>query len=84
MSGTIPEMVRLHLTFPQHLIDEPVLWRFSQELDVPFSIARANVDASAAWVILELECDEEQAEAALVWFEARGIQAGRLPQEESR
>jgi L-aspartate semialdehyde sulfurtransferase ferredoxin len=76
-------MARLHLTFPEHLIDEPVIWRFGQELGLPFNIARANVDATAAWVILEVEADARQASEAADWFSQRGIQVGRLPDEEA-
>lgn len=79
-----PPMARLHLTFPEHLIDEPVIWRFGQEMGLPFNIARANVDATTAWVILDVEADLTQADAAAAWFAERGIQVDRLPDEEAR
>jgi ABC-type methionine transport system ATPase subunit len=75
-------MVRLHLTFPEHLIDEPVIWRFGQEFGLQFTIARANVDATTAWVILEIEADAQEAEATAEWFSQRGIRVDRVPDEE--
>ena len=77
-------MVRLHLTFPEHLIEEPVIWRFGQEFGLEFNIARANVDATTAWVILDVDADPGRADAAAAWFSERGIKVDRLPDEEDR
>jgi hypothetical protein len=47
-------MSRFHLTFPQHLIDEPLIYRLGRELDVVTSIRRANVEENVACVIHEV------------------------------
>lgn len=69
---------RFHLTFPEHLIEEPVLYRVNREFDVVTNIRRANIDERSAWVILEMEGPDDQVEAAVRWLAERGVQVDRI------
>ncbi len=69
---------RLHLTFPERLIDEPVIYRLVKEFEVVPNIRRANVEERFAWVILELDGSEEALTSAVGWLEGRGVQVARL------
>ncbi len=71
----------LHLTFPQHLIDEPILHRLSADFDIVPNIRRANVDGTSAWVILSLDGTDEAVDAAVAWLEAGGVDVKRLGDE---
>lgn len=74
-------MSRLHLTFPRHMIDEPLIYRLGRELDVVTNIRRANVDETVAWVIVEIEGSEEQVARAVEWLATRGVEVDRIVDE---
>ncbi|HXF71622.1 MAG TPA: NIL domain-containing protein [Actinomycetota bacterium] len=69
---------RFHLTFPEHLIEEPILYRVGQRFGVVTNIRRANIDERSAWVILEMEGAEEEIAKAVHWLAERGVQVDRI------
>ena len=64
----------LHLTFPQHLIDEPILYRLGADFDVVPTILRANVDDRFAWAIVTLDGPDEAVTAATAWLAEQGVE----------
>jgi ABC-type methionine transport system ATPase subunit len=50
---------RVKLTFPQHLIKEPVLFSMAKKFDLMPNIRRARVTATVGEMVLELEGTEE-------------------------
>lgn len=60
-------------TFPQELIKEPVIYQLSQKYHIIPNIRRADVTENRGWVVLELEGNEKDIEAALAWTAAKGI-----------
>jgi ABC-type methionine transport system ATPase subunit len=56
---------RVKLTFPQHLIKEPVLFTMAKKYDVMPNIRRARVTETVGEMILELEGTEENLERGL-------------------
>jgi L-aspartate semialdehyde sulfurtransferase ferredoxin len=75
-------MSRFHLTFPQHLIDEPLIYRLGREFDVVTNIRRANVEENVAWVILEITGDEGEVARSVRWLADRGVEIDRIPEAE--
>jgi L-aspartate semialdehyde sulfurtransferase ferredoxin len=73
---------RFHLTFPQHLIDEPLIYQLGRDFDVMTNIRRANVEENVAWVIIELTGDESNVARAVEWLAARGVEIARIPDDE--
>ena len=69
---------RFHLTFPEHLIDEPVIHELGQRFDVVTNIRGANVDERYAWVIVELAGPDQAVAEAVAWLVDRGITVERL------
>lgn len=69
---------RFHLTFPEHLIEEPILYRVGKEFEVVTNIRRANIDERSAWVILEMEGAEDEIARAVRWLADRGVQVDRI------
>jgi L-aspartate semialdehyde sulfurtransferase ferredoxin len=69
---------RLHLTFPDGLIQEPLIWRLGKQYDIITNIRRANVEEKVGWVILEVEGTEESLESGITWMREVGVQVDRL------
>jgi hypothetical protein len=72
---------RFHLTFPRHLIDEPLMYRLGREFDVVTNIRRANVDEGTAWVIVELIGPDDEIVRAITWLSERGVEVDRIMDE---
>jgi L-aspartate semialdehyde sulfurtransferase ferredoxin len=72
---------RFHLTLPQHLLDQPVIYRVGKEFDVVTNIRGANVDERFAWMILEISGPEGEVARAVAWLAEQGIQIDRIDEE---
>ncbi len=73
MSGT-----RVHLTFPEKLIQEPVIYNLGKNYGIVTNIRRANVEQKMGWVILEMEADDESLERGIKYLEEYGVQVDRM------
>jgi len=69
---------RLHLTFPQALISEPVIHRVGKEFDLVTNIRRANIEERGGWVVLEVDGADEAISAAVAWLVEQGLQVDRI------
>ena len=69
---------RVRLTFPEHLITEPVLARLTREFDVMPNIRRAKVEESVGWIVCELAGDAGAIDRAIAWLRDLGVQVDRL------
>ena len=65
--------MRLRLTFPPHLIQEPILYRLVKDFDIVINIRRAEVKADYGWVALELEADEPTLQGGVAWLKEKGV-----------
>ena len=72
---------RLHLTFPEHAMQEPIVWRLGHEFGLVTNIRRANVEERFGWVILEVDGSEEDLTRAVAWLTDQGVQVDRIPDE---
>ena len=70
--------VRVRLTFPEHLITEPVIARMMRQFDVLPNIRRANIEDTLGWMVCEITGDRETLEQALGWIAAEGVEVDRL------
>jgi ABC-type methionine transport system ATPase subunit len=73
---------RFHLTFPKHLIDEPLLHSVGREFGVVVNIRRANVDENVAWAIIELTGADDEIARAVSWLADRGVEIDRIRDDE--
>ena len=64
---------RVRLTFPQHLIKEPVIFKMAKKYDVMPNIRRAQVTGMVGEMELELEGTEEDLEKGLQSLRDQGI-----------
>ncbi len=64
---------RVKFTFPDVLIDRPIIYDLSHQFEVVTNIRRADVRKDIGWVILELEGAEEEIERGIQWAESNGV-----------
>lgn len=69
---------RLHLTFPENLIQEPVIYNLGRKFDIVTNIRRANVEDKVGWVILEAAGEPESLAAGIRYLEELGVQVNRI------
>ena len=70
--------VRVKLTFPEHLVRQPLLARMVREFDVMPNIRRANVEEHVGWMVCELGGEETAIDRAVDWLRDLGVQVDRL------
>jgi ABC-type methionine transport system ATPase subunit len=64
---------RVRFTFPDTLIQEPIIYQLGHEFPVVTNIRMADVDERVGWVILEIDGEAQQIARALDWAEAKGV-----------
>ena len=67
-----------HLTFPEHLVQEPMVHRIGTTFDLVPNIRRANIDERSAWIIMDLEGTDENIAAAVAWLVEQGVKVDRI------
>ena len=65
---------RVKLTFPQHLVKEPIIFTMAKSYGVMPNIRRARVTDTVGEMILELEGTEENLEKSLNALQNQGVQ----------
>ncbi len=66
------EHVRLFVSFPEELVDRPMIYEVVKRFDVVPNIRRANVEAHSGWTILELTGAQAQLDASVAYLEEVG------------
>ena len=69
---------RVHLTFPEDLVQEPIIYNLGTRFNIVTNIRRANVEDSFGWVILELDGDERALDEGLKYMEDLGVQINEI------
>ncbi|MFZ6017772.1 MAG: NIL domain-containing protein [Nitrospirota bacterium] len=64
---------RIKLTFPQHLIKEPVIFTMAKKYDVMPNIRRARVTETVGEMVLELEGEDENLEKGIQSLKDQGV-----------
>lgn len=72
---------RLSLTFPSHLIKEPVIYRVSKEHNLVPNIRKARVTDTTGEVILDFQGREEDLERGITYLADRGITVEEVREE---
>ncbi|MCL5061754.1 MAG: NIL domain-containing protein [Nitrospirae bacterium] len=65
---------RVKLTFPQHLIKEPIIFTMAKKYDVMPNIRRARVTDTVGEMVLELEGTEENIENGIKSIVEQGVE----------
>jgi L-aspartate semialdehyde sulfurtransferase ferredoxin len=69
---------RLHLSFPEPLVERPIIYEAANRFGVVPNIRRANVETHSGWVILELTGDQKDIDDAVSWFSEVGVIVNRM------
>ena len=67
-----------HLTFPEQLVQEPMVHRIGTQFGLVPNIRRANIDERSAWIIMDLEGTDENIAAAVAWLVEQGVKVDRI------
>ncbi|MCL4455895.1 MAG: NIL domain-containing protein [Nitrospirae bacterium] len=65
---------RVKLTFPQHLIKEPIIFTMAKKYDVMPNIRRARVTDTVGEMVLELDGAEENIENGIKSIREQGVE----------
>lgn len=76
--GPIDGAIRLFVSFPEDLVDRPMIYEIVKRFDVVPNLRRANVEAHSGWVILELSGDAAQCDGAIAYLEEVGCTVSRM------
>ena len=72
------DALRLFVSFPETLVDKPMIYEMVKRYDVVPNIRRANVEAHSGWVILELSGAHEACDEAIAYLEGVGCTVNRM------
>jgi ABC-type methionine transport system ATPase subunit len=64
---------RVKLTYPQALVDQPILHQLIEKFGLLTNIRRAEVDDSGGWLVVDLRGEEQIIDQALDWVRQQGI-----------
>ena len=68
----MPRM-RVRLTFPTELIQQPIVYHLVKDFAIVPNIRRADVRADHGWMVLELEGPHENLEQGVAWLRQQGV-----------
>jgi hypothetical protein len=69
---------RLYVSFPEALVDRPMVYEIVKGYEVVPSIRRANVEQHEGWVILELTGAQDQIDGAVAYLEGLGCSVNSM------
>jgi molybdopterin synthase sulfur carrier subunit len=65
--------LKVHITFPEDKIKEPVIYQIGKEYKVITNIRKADVTEKTGWVDLELTGDPHEVEKAVAGLKKKGV-----------
>ena len=70
--------LRLFVSFPEELVDRPMIYEIVKQFDVVPNLRRANVESHSGWMILELSGPPEARDAAIAYLAGLGCTVNRM------
>ena len=70
--------LKLFVSFPEQLVDKPMIYELVKRFDVVPNIRRANVEAHSGWVILQLSGAARARDEAIAYLEGLGCAVNRM------
>lgn len=64
---------RVRFTFPENLIQEPIIYLLGHEFRVITNVRMADVDEKTGWVVLELEGEAGEIDRSIAWAQGKGV-----------
>ncbi len=66
------------LSYPESLIQEPVLFRMVRQFDIVPNIRRARVTETVGEIVLELKGEEAEIERGVAYLRAQGVEVSPI------
>ncbi len=73
-----PAHLRLFVSFPEELVERPMIYEIVKRFDVVPNLRRANVETHSGWMILELSGAPDARDAAIAYLEGLGCTVNRM------
>ncbi len=70
--------LRIHLTFPEDRVRDPIIHEISKNFQVAPNIRRADVSDKTGWMELELSGELSEIEATIDWLRKKGVHVDPL------
>jgi hypothetical protein len=70
--------LRLFVSFPEELVERPMIYELVKQFDVVPNLRRANVEPHSGWMILELAGEPGARAAAIAYLEGLGCTVNRM------
>ena len=64
---------RIYLTYPQHLVKEPLIYELGQRFDLRTNLRGANISDTIGLVALEVEGTRREIDRGIAWLRERGV-----------
>jgi ABC-type methionine transport system ATPase subunit len=65
--------LKVHITFPENRIKDPVIYQISHEYSVVTNIRRADVTEKTGWMDVELVGDAAEIDRAIAGLKRKGV-----------
>ncbi|TAK02954.1 MAG: FeS-binding protein, partial [Candidatus Manganitrophaceae bacterium] len=65
--------LKVHITFPEEKIREPIIYQIGRDYKVITNIRRADVTEKTGWVDLELTGEPDEVERAVAGLKQKGV-----------
>ncbi len=72
------DAIRLFVSFPEDLVERPIVYEIVKRFDVVPNIRRANVEVHSGWIIFELSGEHAQRDEAIAYLEGLGCTVNRM------
>ena len=73
--------LRVYLTYPPELIQDPIIYHLVKDFDIVTNIRRADVTPDWGWVALELEGTDENLERGVAWLKEKGVKVDPIDRD---
>jgi hypothetical protein len=70
--------IRLFVSFPEELVERPMIYELVKNFDVIPNLRRANVEAHSGWMILEMTGASDARDAAIAYLVGLGCSVNRM------
>jgi len=70
--------MRLHLTFPEERVREPIIYEICRKFPVVVNIRRADISLDSGWVELEMDGELADIERTVSYLRDRGVHVDPL------
>ncbi len=71
--GARTARLKIHITFPEEKIKEPIIYELGRQHKVVTNIRKADVTEKTGWVDLEITGEPDEVERGVTWLKNKGV-----------